>query len=1031
MRIENSQSTDPQGFWPKTRRWLRTRSGFAQFLLAAGIGFALAAGIGLWYKLGGWQIVDPPVRALLADASETINTALETNDLPNLYFDIGFEEYQILAAQRAEALATGILQLEDEDWLRAEIRFQGETIPVRIRLKGDWVDHLKEDKWSFRVKTRNDASLLGMRSFSVQSPDTRRYLNEWLYMEDLRRADILAPRYSFLNVYVNGEDWGVYALEESFSKELLESLGRREGVIVRFSESLFWERRALYGGAVDERWKYAVDPIATTLDMQAFSEVDEFNTNKIQSDPVLSEQSTTALGLLRGFQSQDLLASQVFDAELMGRYLAHTNLWGARHSLTWHNERYYYNPLTSHLEPIGYDALPLEPRFAHLTDVAQYNDLAIMEAYAQEVRRIAQPEYVQELQAAYAADFQRYYDALAEEFPPNRFQPPWDQLVERQGLLVNALRPPQTVYAYETEASTDSTLEIEVANILRYPIALQRLQVGDQTTDVQMTWVAEADHPLLYQEEEPDVILRRAQGPVPRYVTLQVPTAVIDMLLPTDTLLVSNTLQIVTSLHGAEHAIVVDVRRNYPPSLLAPEIPAQPPLEEALDRHPFLTMSKQPGFLEVLPGEWEVVGDLVLPDGFGLRASQPVSLTFEQGAILFSNGPLLLQGPTTGSIYLGPQDGDWAGIIVLQAGSDQGSILHNVEIRATSGISRGGWITTGGVTFYESSIVLSNSRLLDSRAEDAINVVRTQFEFVDTEFGNIASDAFDGDFTQGTITDCAFHDVRGDGIDVSGSNIRVRSVSLLRIHDKGLSVGEGSIADVSKLYASNVGIAIASKDMSTVTAEEISIERAWIAGLAAFLKKMEYGPASIQASQVVFGDDSPRTLVQRGSGITIDGEVTTTTELDVPALYSRLEALGRMDVLDLHLGPDIRLVGYEMRNPEPGGDLQLALYWQADAKPDQDYTVFVHVVDESGSMIAQRDNMPQNDALPTTRWPVGQLVDDPHLVTLPPDIAAGTYQVLIGMYEWQTGERLPVHLSNGDELPDGAVVLPQPLRVDR
>ncbi len=1030
MRIGNAHQTEPRGFWPATKRWLQTRAGFVQFLLAAGIGFALAAGIAVWYKLGGWQIIEPPIRALLAETNETVNTLRETNDLPTLYFDIGFQEYQAMAAQRAEALQMGILLLEDDDWMRAEIRFEGETIPVRIRLKGDWVDHLKENKWSFRIKTRNDTTLMGMRSFSVQSPDTRRFLNEWLYMEDLRRADVLAPRYSFVNVFVNGEDWGVYALEESFAKELLESQERREGVIVRFDESLFWERRSLYGG-VDESWKHRADPIATTLEQQAFAEVDEFDTTRIQEDPALRAQSARALGLLRGFQNQQLPVSQVFDAEVMGRYLAHTNLWGARHSLTWHNERYYYNPLTSRLEPIGYDALPLEPRFAHLFDLAQYDDLAIMEAYAREVVRISQPEYLEELQAEYTSEFQRYHAALLEEFPAPRLEPPWDLLAERQALLVSALHPPQTVYAYQISDGADSIVDIQVGNILRYPVTLQAIQIGDQVAPIPLGWISEADASLLHLEAEPSVVLQRVQGAVPRYITLQVPVTVIQTLLPTDTLLISNTVQLVTNLYGVDDPVIVDVRRDYPPALSTAALPTQPSVDEALARHPFLSLSEQPGFLELAPGDWQVEGDLILPDGFGLWATQPVTLTFGANAILFSTGPLLLQGPTAGSIYLGPQGESWAGLIVLQAGADQVSILQNVEIRATAEISREGWITTGGVTFYESPVMLSHSRLLDSVGEDAINVMRARFEFVDSEFGNIASDAFDGDFTQGRVERCTFHDVRGDGIDVSGSEITVEDVTLLRIHDKGISVGEGSVALVSNVYASNVAIAIASKDMSQVTAEEVHIDRAWIAGLAAFLKKMEYGPASIEASYVEFGDTSPRTLVQTGSGITVDGEVAPTAELDVPALYSRLEGLAKMDLLDYRLGSPIRLVGYQLLNPEAarGENLHLVLHWQADAEPEQDYTVFVHILDDSGEIVAQRDSMPGDGTLPTTQWTAGPLIDDTHAVPLPLDMPAGEYRVVIGMYNWQTGERLPVLRPNGEEVPDGAIILDQILRV--
>jgi len=1029
VRIQSSRRSTQRNFLVGAQEWVQSRKGWLQFLLAAGVGFTLAILVGVWYNSNGKEIIASIVHSLSAQAKDTAQMVIETNDLPTLYFDIGFEEYQAMAAQRADALQRGILLLDDDDWMRAEIRYRDETIPVRVRLKGDWLDHLGENKWSFRVKTRGDATLMGMRSFSVQSPATRRYLNEWLFLEDLRRADILAPRYSFVNVVVNGDDWGMYALEESFAKELLESQGRREGVIVRYDESLFWQRRALYGG-IGEHWKLGVDPIATTFEAPAFAEADEFNTNKVQSDPVLREQSATALGLLRGFQSHQLSPAQVFDVELTGRYLAHTNLWGARHNLAWHNERYYYNPLTAQLEPIGYDALPLEPVYAHFTDLAQYDDLAIMAAYAQEVMRISQPEYLEELQAAYADEFEWYYAALVREFDPGHLKPPWDTLAERQEMLVSALHPPQTVYAYQVNNNPYSTT-VEVGNILRYPVVLQQVRVADRAADVQPDWISESDYALLHREAEPAVVLRRVEGAVPRYITLHIPATVIHQLSPTDTLLYSNTLQIVTNLYGVEDQVIVDVRRDYPDALSAPVLPVQPSVEEALVRYPFLAPSDQPGFLELRPGDWQVEGDLVLPDGFGLWATQSVTLTFDREGIFFANGPLLLHGPDGGGIHFGPQDDYWAGLIVLQAGPDQTSRLHNVEIRATAGISRDGWITTGGVTFYESPVVLSDCRLLDSVAEDAINVMRSKFEFLRTEFGNIASDAFDGDFVQGRIEQCAFHDVRGDGIDVSGSQITVQDVNLLRVYDKGISAGEGSVVNVNNVHAADVGIAIASKDMSRVTAQEVSIARVWIAGLAAYLKKMEYGPASIQASHVVFEDESPQTLVQTGSSVTIDGKAVATTELDVAELYAQMEGLARMQFLDYRLGSAIRLVGYELATPnlDPGDELRLALHWQADARPEAEYTVFVHVLNDVGELVAQRDSMPQDDTLPTIHWPVGLLIDDVHLIPLPPDTPPGEYHVVIGMYTWQTGERLPVYRPNGEEIPNGAIMFDQTFEV--
>ena len=48
--------------------------------------------------------------------------------------------------------------------------------------------------------------------------------------------------------------------------------------------------------------------------------------------------------------------SDVFDMEKTSRYFAVTTLFGGHHASLWSNTVFYYNPVTSKLEPIGSDA---------------------------------------------------------------------------------------------------------------------------------------------------------------------------------------------------------------------------------------------------------------------------------------------------------------------------------------------------------------------------------------------------------------------------------------------------------------------------------------------------------------------------------------------------------------------------------------------------------------------------------------------------------------------------------------------------
>ena len=61
-----------------------------------------------------------------------------------------------------------------------------------------------------------------MKIFSIQHPRTRNYIYEWIFHQALKREGILSLRYKFINVTLNGQDLGVYALEEHFDKRLIE-----------------------------------------------------------------------------------------------------------------------------------------------------------------------------------------------------------------------------------------------------------------------------------------------------------------------------------------------------------------------------------------------------------------------------------------------------------------------------------------------------------------------------------------------------------------------------------------------------------------------------------------------------------------------------------------------------------------------------------------------------------------------------------------------------------------------------------------
>ncbi len=127
---------------------------------------------------------------------------------------------------------------------------------------------------------------------------------------------------------------------------------------------------------------------------------------------------------------------------------------------------------------------------------------------------------------------------------------------------------------------------------------------------------------------------------------------------------------------------------------------------------------------------------------------------------------------------------------------------------------------------------------------------------------------------------------------------------------------------------------------------------------------------------------------------------------------------------DAQLGDAIRLVAYELpAEAAPGETVEVRLYWEALATPQDDYTVFVHLLDMEGHGITGHDAKPLGGRYPTQAWVPGAIVPDVHPLTIPADRAPGTVKVQVGMYAWPELVRLPVTLSDGTMTPEATVVL--------
>lgn len=771
-----------------------------------------------------------------------------------LVLDIAMEDLRRLEFQASQALAKGVLESSPDDFVRASIRHGEESIRSRVRLKGDTLRPLQDGYWSFRVKTSGESTLLGMKQFSLHHPRERNYAFEWLFHRFLKREGLIGLRYEFVEVILNGRGFGIYAVEEHFEKRLLEDNRRREGPIVRFGEDLMWweikrQRRRFPQAAGSDIGSYEA------------AAVDGFHTAAELADPAWAPLYEQAIYLLEAFRRGDVTTSQAFEADKTALYLALCDVLGASHAVTWHNMRFYYNPVTSKLEPIGFDGNTGHLIVGLIGDVREqrrdslrdrlFSDATFSRAYVQALARVAERSYLDENLADLAGELDEELRVLWRSYPEYTFDPA--VLYENQEYVKTMLRPDVAVHAYLAD-DCPGRICLDIGNLHGLPVEVTGVVLPDGT-------------PI---DADPIVVLpARGHGRLVDYrrVTLTPPEGSGWPGAGRADLRVSYRIA------GSAGNLLVNA---FPHRFMSAELQDRDFMrsEPSARQFEWLVLDEDAHTIRVLPGDRELTTDLILPPTYKVMCGPGTTLHLRNGALVLSYSPLLFYGTADDPIRIVSDDGTGQGLIVLNAGHE--SVLEHTWFDNLASPAKHNWSVTGAVTFYESPVHFGSCGFVGARAEDALNVIRCRAELTDCVFSRSASDALDVDFCELTMTDCRFVDCGNDAVDASGSVCLVERLEVRGAGDKAISSGEASQVTARNLQLIGARIGVASKDSSQVTVEDALIRDCTFA-LSAYEKKPEFGPGELRASRVRFEGQSLQHLIETGSTVMLDEQKLDST----------------------------------------------------------------------------------------------------------------------------------------------------------
>ncbi|MCH8903044.1 MAG: right-handed parallel beta-helix repeat-containing protein [Bacteroidetes bacterium] len=768
---------------------------------------------------------------------------LQASDIPVINLMISKDNMKFLSDLRARAYERGILSANEKVWVKGKLESDEGIIPIKLRFKGDWLDHMDGKKWSFRIKARKQTAWNKMVTFSIQKPLVRNYISEWIWHRLLDKEDLLGTRYEFILVKLNGRLLGTYVYEEHFDKHLPELNGRREGPIVKFNEDAFWDVKTV---------NIELD---TYRPIYESSEIDAFKQNRINNSEVLSQQFEIAKNLMHEYKYGLKPFSEIFDLDKTAKYFAIMDLTKAFHGLRWHNQRFYFNPITMRLEPIGFDGYAAKgvmdwihrpfmgyrqnETIKRLTGEGIiidhfFADRKFVERYIFYLQKFSNKKFVSTFIARLEPQIKGLEELIQVEYPDYKY--------DRNFLTKNAKTIRDELMPFDLAAikvylqkQENNKSYFKVYNYHCLPVVL----IGSGETKEQMDHkLAESKFLPTYSEKIPPEFEDLVAEGNPSYLFFTIP-----------------------GMDTTFHCQVIPWKYPEPYS---PEQELFSNLELQSNDYYQVIGDK----ILFKKDSLTILRDILIPEGYIVLFEPGVKLNFIAGAKFISKSTLNMMGTMDDPIHIYSSDSSANGFTVLEA--EEKSVLNYVVFDHLNTLNYRGWILTGAVTFYESEVEINNCSFTYANCEDGLNVIRSKFFMTDCFVGNSKGDGLDVDFSKGVIQHSLFINNGNDGIDFSGSYVNIKNSRIENSGEKGISCGEESKIIIESATIINCPIAVASKDYTRTIIYKIVLKDC-NNGFVAYQKKPEFGPAYIKVLEYTAEGVDRLYVLEKGSILNING----------------------------------------------------------------------------------------------------------------------------------------------------------------
>lgn len=794
--------------------------------------------------------------------------------LPLYDLKMNRQQYAILQKVAAQAMERGILNDDLKVWANAMFIHNREVYNVKVRLRGDFPNHWKGPKKSYRIRfgkqtitdqhgTREEQIFFqGKHEINLIIPADRLYALAPFVSGLMRDADMVAPRDQFVILRINGVLHGLYYEVEHFDNPLLASRHRPETTIFgQNNRSMLYDHWTKYGrpGPTDAKYdlgsmRRQVDP-SGDLGMRAMQ--------------VLIDHS------LHPSPENFRRVRAVVDWEKYLRLRAMATICNTNHlPFGSDNLKFYYDPSRGLLEPVPWDMLlglmPNEPGtidFFKNRGLDEIQRSTLLDPKLRLQRNKILWSLVGDggdsLMARYDAIHNRirtlvWADVLTTPVHGYEMDGVRKELEHNIRRIHKVLEYSSANLTYRLETNDRAALEFACLNFAG--IRLQEIQMSDS--------LVYEGHYRLYEDSNDDGELDSydrlvAEGlashgslrlTLDQYLFPKVEYGsgflgepkefweYMDALAGRRRLFLAGKLapakrhplewsaphiqvtatNAVTELPIASAALsqtrpvpdnsigITVFDASDPWDLAAPE----KSMAEFLQAHPeFRASQTRPGAVEI-DGKVTFSHTVIVPRSVLLLLKPGADLTLKPRVSVLSYGGLVCDGTPDRRIRIhGDGSGDaWDTFAAVRP--TQEVVIRYTDFEDGGQAQVNGILFTGGFAVHDGDLRLQHCRFLNMQSEDAMNLKNGRIAMSDCIIRNSASDGIDLDFADGEVRANEFYDIAGDAIDLSGSTVTVTGNRCEHVGDKGISVGEDSHPIIANNLFSRCAIGISCKDLS-------------------------------------------------------------------------------------------------------------------------------------------------------------------------------------------------------------------------